>query len=81
MFAFDIRWTKQSLYELNDIDCGTAVNLCAVYLVKPRNHLISPNPTYLKIIKQIKLLKVKYVNQINGVLMFFWKDKDYIFLN
>ena len=32
------------LYQLIDVNCGTVVNLCEVYLVKPHNHLISSNP-------------------------------------
>ena len=43
-FAFNIKWTKLSLYHLTGIDRGIK-NLCVAYLVKQLNHLISSNPT------------------------------------
>ena len=35
-------------YQLIDVDCGFAVNICVVYLVKVHNHLISSNATELQ---------------------------------
>ena len=43
-FAFNIKWTKWSLYHLIGLDCGTVVNLCVAYLIMSYNHLISSNP-------------------------------------
>ena len=33
-FAFNIKWTKQSYYQLIDVDCGFVINFCIVCLVK-----------------------------------------------
>ena len=44
-FAFNIKWTKRSIYELIEIDCGFVISFCIVYLVKAQNHLIPSNAT------------------------------------
>ena len=45
LLEFNIKWTKWSQYQLNDIDCEIIVDLCVVYLVKSHNHLVSWNLT------------------------------------
>ena len=44
-FAFNIKWTKWRSYQLNDVDCGFAINFCVVYLVKAHSYLISSSAT------------------------------------
>ena len=77
-FAFNIKWSKWSHYQPNEVDCDIVVNLCVVYLVKPHSHLVIIKPSVIRKLAY----KVKYISEINGgLIMVFQKFQNKTCLN